>query len=82
MEAKSPRVGRSSLPASHKMKSEYRGILAIGLSAAFFILWYVVVSPPQKGAPAAEQAPASVETTASPAPAAPVESSPAQSIPK
>ena len=54
------------------MKSEYRGILAIGLSAAFFILWYVVVSPPQKGAPAAEQAPASAETTASPAPAAPV----------
>lgn len=30
------------------MKSEYRGILAIALSAAFFILWYTVISPPPK----------------------------------
>ena len=37
------------------MKSEYRGILAIVLSVAVFVLWYTVISPP-KPAPKIEQA--------------------------
>lgn len=31
------------------MKSEHRVILAVVLSTAFFILWYTLFSPPQKG---------------------------------
>ncbi len=45
------------------MKSEYRGILAIALSAGIFILWYTVISPP-KPAPAPVPAAAVAEQAA------------------
>ena len=47
------------------MKSEYRGIIAIGLSAAFFILWFSVISPPKKPT-AEEQAAVAAQATAAP----------------
>lgn len=47
------------------MKSEYRGILAIALSAAVFILWYTVISPPKPPAPSSQP---TQEAAAAPAP--------------
>ena len=46
-----------------EMKSEYRGILAIALSAAVFILWYTVIAPP-KPVPALPQQQVAEETQA------------------
>lgn len=44
------------------MRSEYRGILAIALSAAVFILWYTVFAPPKPPAQPPQQASAASET--------------------
>lgn len=43
------------------MKSQHRGILAIALSAGFFLLWFTVISPPQKAPVVPEQTAAAAE---------------------
>ncbi len=51
------------------MKTEYRAIIAVAASAAFFVLWTTVISPPKK-VPPAETAVAQQQAAATAAPAA------------
>ncbi len=63
------------------MKSQHRGILAIALSAGFFLLWFTVIKPAQEPtAPASTvtNAPVAAETAAATAPAPAVTTTPAE----
>lgn len=49
------------------MKTEYRGIIAIAISAAFFMIWFTYINPPAKNLNTAQNPPSEVSKQEKPA---------------